>query len=74
MLRGRIGRDGSDLGILFLNPIEDCLVCRVAKATVYSFLLSVLIYLTEALWAEVVGVSERLMNAGKGLALGHENL
>lgn len=70
----RIGRDGSDLGILFLNLIKDRPVCRVAKATVYSFLLIVLISITEPLWAKVVGIPERFVNAGKGIAAGHENL
>ena len=74
MLYGRIGRDGSDLGILLLNPVEDRPVCRVAKATVSSFLLVVLVSLTEPLWAEIVGVPEWFVDAGKGVVAGHENL
>lgn len=70
----RIGRDGSDLGILFLDPLEDRPVCRVAKATVYPSLLIVFISITEPLWAKIVGIPERFVDAGKGIAAGHENL
>lgn len=74
MLCGRIGRDCSDLGIFLLNSIEDCLVCRTAESTVYPSLLIILISLTEPLWAKVVGVPERFVDAGKDVAAGHENL
>ena len=64
----------SDLGTLFVDPVEDSLVRGLVEAAFYSFLFIVFITLTQPLRAKVEGIPERLVDAGKVVSAGHENL
>ena len=64
----------SDLGIFLVDPIEDSLIRGLVEAALYSCFLVMFISLTQPFGAEVKGISERLVDAGKVVLAGHKNL
>ncbi len=69
-----LGREESDLGALALNPLQDCLIRRIAEATINPLFFIHLIAFTKSFGAIVKGVSEGFVNAGKNIRTGHEDL
>ena len=74
MRQGRTGRGDSDLGTLLLDPVEDGLERRIAKATDHPPLLIAFVPGTQPLGAVVEGVTERFVNALKRVTACHEDL
>lgn len=68
------GGEGSDLGTLSRNPFENCLVRRVAEATLDPLFLILLVPFAQSLGAIVEGVSEWFVDAGQSVVTSHEDL
>jgi len=67
-------RKGSNLGVLLVYPIEDCIEGAITKARFCPALLVFFISLTEPLGAVVIGVAEGFVHALEGISAGHEDL
>jgi len=72
--RGRTGKGISDLGALPVEPIKDSLERGVAESAADPSLFVVLISGAQSLRSVIESVTERLVNALKGIAACHKNL
>ena len=70
----RAERMQSNLGVLPVDPIHDSLIGRIAKSALDPRDLVVVVTLSEAFRAIIIGITKRLVDTLDSVSAGHEYL